>query len=205
MERFECDVGLLLEYSVSIEQYFVMYYLYTNNYTLLVQYVKNCGKIPTELFKTLVSKGYLLQVDDDNYNQDTLALTSKFESSFIKPVGKMDFDYCFDQFWKHYPNRINDGIRERFLRTDKDVCKNLYKKIIINKGSVDLAKHSLILQCVNYEVSKRKRSGDMLFMRNCATWLRNKSWEAYQDIVEKIIYKGGSVEQSSEEDFLDGI
>ncbi len=40
----------------------------------------------------------------------------------------------------------------------------------------------------------------MMYMRNSATWLRNKSWESYQDIVEKIISKGESVFKSSEED-----
>lgn len=190
---FECDVGLLIENNITVEQYFVMYHLYNNDYSFLIKYVKGCGKIPTTLFKSLILKGYLEEVEDNDFNQETLKLTDKFELTFIKVVGKMDFETCFKQFWDSYPNRVKSGLKERFLRADKEVCKNLYKKIIIDKGKIDLAKHSLILQCINYEVNKNTKSGDMIYMRNSSTWLRNKSWESYQDIVEKIIYKGGSV------------
>lgn len=199
---FECDVGLLIENSISIEQYFVMYYIYTDNYSLLMKYVKSCGKISTSLFKTLVLNGYLEQVENDDFNKDSLRLTDKFELNFIKSVNKIDFETCFQQFWDHYPNLVKQGLDKRYLRVDKEVCKNLYKRIIIGKGgSIDLALHSLILQCINYEVKDKKRGGSMIYMRNSSTWLRNKSWEPYKDEVEKIIFKGGAVgQQSLEED-----
>ena len=199
-EIFECDVGLLIENGVSVEQYFVMYFLYTDNYSLLMKYVKKCGKISTVLFKTLVLNGYLEETENDEFNQDSLKLTNKFETTFIKSVNKgVDFETCFLQFWEHYPNLVKQGLDKRYLRVDKEVCRNRYKSIILGKGRViDLALHSLILQCLNFEIRDKKRGGKMIYMRNSSTWLKNKSWEPYKDEVEKIIFKGGSVEQDLE-------
>ncbi len=177
-----------------------MYYLYINDYSLLMRYVKKCGKISTGLFRTLILKGYLENVEDDDFNQESLKLTNKFEITFIKSVNKVDFDTCFIEFWSMYPAKVKEGLSERYLRIDKEVCKNLYKKIIIDKNSVDLEKHNLVIQCLKYEVNKKKKSGDMLYMRNSATWLRNKSWEPYKDEVEKLILNKDNLQEEEEGD-----
>ncbi len=113
---FECDVGQLMDNDLKIEEYFVLYYLYIDDYSLLTKYVKRCGKIPTALFKSLILKGYLEEIEENDFNQDSLKLTDKFEVTFIKVVGKMDFEACFKQFWESYPNRVKEGFNVLIMK-----------------------------------------------------------------------------------------
>lgn len=199
----EVSIDKLIGSKIPLEGYMIMYCLYNEEKDLLASYTKNVRKISTEVFLDLVKNGYLTNSSEDPaaFTIDSIELTDKFKNEVLKVpiVNNITFDQAFNQLREHYPSKVVDPVGAvRRLQSDIERCKRLYKSAILVNGEVDEATHSLILQCINFEVGERKRSKSIQYMQMLPTYLSKRSWELVQEDVEKLIIKNGSVESTTE-------
>ena len=81
----------------------------------------------------------------------------------------------FDLFYEMYPIYVlrSDGSKS-FLRTNKNKCRNLYN--ILTGGNNAMCEH--INKCLQFEIDKKMKNGNMCYMKTMWRWLQDRQWEA---------------------------
>ena len=202
----EVNLDKIIKHKLSLEGYLICWCLYNEESSILLNYVNNVNKIPIHIFSNLVSEGWLLWSGDiissdpskSGYNLDNIELTEKFSKEVLEVISNknLTFDECFQQLRDHYP--IKAGNSERRLHGDLERCKNLYKTTIIKNGKIDDELHSVILQCINFEINLRSKAKSLEYFQLLATWLSQKTWKLYIEDVEEVIRKNGFVSKKEE-------
>lgn len=176
--------------------YFICICLYNEEQDILVSYINQVDKIFTKDFLFLIDNGYIEDVPDNNSIKiEDLILTSKFKSDVlgIADVKNITFDVAFEQLREHYP--IKAGNTERRLHGDINRCKVLYKNAITKNGRIDEELHSVILQCINYEIMIRSKSRSLDYFQLLATWLQQQTYNLYIKDVNDLIKNKGFVDK----------
>jgi len=192
------DLGKVLSLKLSLEGYFVLYCIYNKEGDILLNYVSNVNKIPSLVFKSLIDDGYLIYFGEPSvspkYNLDNIKLTDKYQKVVlgVTNLKNISFDDAFQQLRDHYPSKA--GLSDRRLHSDLIRCQNLYKTAIVKNGVVNEELHSVILQCINYEINLRHKNKSLEYLKMLPTWLSQKDWEMYIDDVEKLIKNGKFIE-----------
>lgn len=187
-----------LLHKIDLYAYMVLHLLYNEEPEKIVQYCINVDKISTRSFLWLIDNNYLEEVKDrKSIEINDLILTDKFSSEILKITNtrNITFDVAFEQLREHFPTKA--GNSERRLQGNIDKCKNLYKNIIIKNEKIDEELHSVILQCINYEIKIRTKGRNLDYFQLLETWIRQKTWQLYYDDVIEIIKKRGSVDKGS--------
>ena len=198
----EVNLEKLISLSLSLEGFLVLYCLYNEEEANLLKYIVKVNKIPSLIFNKLVSDGWLIYSGDmvkPDYNLNNIELTDRFSKEImeIQPNKvSLSFDECFQQLREHYP--IKAGNSERRLHGDLTRCKNLYKTTIVKNGKINEELHSVILQCINFEVNLKTKSRSLDYFQLLATWLSQRTWELYIKDVEELIRKNGFVDKNGE-------
>ncbi len=183
-----------VNHRIPITAYMILYLLYNDEASELVNYCINNTRIETKEFLWLIDNGYLEEVKDRKIIEiNDLILTNKFASEILKiaDTKNITFDVAFNQLREHFP--IKAGNSERRLQGDVERCKRLYRITIVKNGKLDVELHSVILQCINYEVRVKTKSKSMEYFKLLATWLSKEEWRLYYDDVIEIIKKNGAV------------
>lgn len=122
----------------------------------------------------LIDKGWVTVTKTDtsityNLSDYVLALTTKPK------------DY-FDEFYDLYPVYVyrSDGTKG-FLRANVNKCRFQYNKII----GKSKAMHEHIMRCLNYELSEKMRTNNMLYMKTMWKWITNHEWEAFEEQMQQ--------------------
>ncbi len=197
----EVNLEKLIKYSLNIEGFLVLYCIYNEKEVELVKYITKINKIPLLVFNNLVKDGWLLYSGDKvklDYNLTNIELTDRFSKEImgIQPnKASLTFDECFQQLREHFP--IKAGNSDRRLHGDLARCKNLYKTTIVKNGRINEELHSVILQCINFEINLRTKNRSLEYFQLLATWLSQRTWELYKSDVEELIRKNGFVDKKS--------
>ena len=122
----------------------------------------------TESYPTehLVKAGWLNEVDGEIY------LSPKFVEEFKEK------DNLFYEFYDYFPSKDENG---RPLRTNKDPAKKYYLRTI----GKDVGFHKHILECLKYDVERRKRRGDLKFIQAIDNYVKNRAWEEIAIIMKE--------------------
>ncbi len=195
-----------IKYRINLYQYFILNSLYNEEGYKIVDYCINVDKIPTKDFLYLIDNGYLEEVKDRKLIEiNDLILTDKFASEILKIANtkNITFDVAFNQLREHFPTKA--GNSERRLQGEVERCKRLYKSTIVKNGKLDEELHSVILQCINYEVRVKTKSRSMEYFKLLATWLSKEEWRLYYDDVVEIIKKEGSVGGNTDNSNIDAV
>lgn len=193
----EVNVEKLIEKSLSLEGFFILYSLFNEEEELLSRYCKSSVyKIPTRVFQQLVDEKYITIKGNDTkeFRIDNMELTDKFKLEILglKNLKSISFDKAFEQLRQHYPTKTPNGRR---LHQDVERCKRLYKNVICPLGVMNEELHSFILQCINFIIEQKRRSKSEDYLQLLSTFLQQKNWESVQDEVEELIKKNGYVER----------
>jgi len=193
------NVDKLIEFNLPLDGFFILYCLHNEETGMLQNYVTNISKIPTKVFKQLISEGWLeTTAKDDTFTLTNISLTDKFSKEIlgIVDVSGISFAEAFEQLRDHYPTKA--GKTERRLQGNVARCKTLYQNAITKNGVVNEELHSLILQCINYEIKSRTKDRSLDYFQMLATWLQQKTWEVYLKDVEEEIKKNGFVDKKDD-------
>lgn len=98
----------------------------------------------------------------------------------------------FDTFWNTFPgtdtfeHKSKKFVGSRSLRTNKDECRLLFNKIL-NEGEytatqlIEALKHDVFQK---KEQSYKQGTNKLTFMQNSATYLRQRSWEPFIELIK---------------------
>lgn len=139
-------------------------------------------------------------------NDEKLTLVGKDLLEFIdaksttKIIRRKPATTDFEEWWKTYPGtdsfeykgKIFKGTRA--IRKGKDECRLKFDKIIL-EGDYKAAQ---LISALNYELMQKKESSvstnsnRMTFMQNSVTYLNQRAFEAYIELINE----GGTIEES---------
>lgn len=111
------------------------------------------------VFNSLVEKGLI--------DKDSLDIYDNKHKSYE----------MFEELYQKYPSKTPSG---RALRTNKDTCKKRYANFI--KGNEE--QHKLVLKLLDFEINYRKETNAFDFMKQLPTWINQKEWETYADLMK---------------------
>ena len=172
-EKIEINIDLLIKYSLSFEQYFILNCVYNNKHLLLQQWIIKFGVFDKEIFNQLIEKGYLLPITTQ-ITFDVLQLTQKYYDDF-KITQELEHQKYFEELRGLYPKRVKGRAA---LHTDLAKCKKKYQEIVTSE-----AKHKLIMKCLTLYINDLTKTGKLEFIQALPTYINQKSWEAYEDLV----------------------
>lgn len=96
-------------------------------------------------------------------------------------------DDLFEEFYKLFPNRVETNVGFRVISAvdpesiSAQNTKNIWKRI--TKGKPTLQRK--IIDCLKKELESRKLNNSMAYLQNIDTWLRQATWEKWEDIPEE--------------------
>lgn len=131
----------------------------------------------SEELKEKVAKRGFTELDEDG----KVILTDKGNEIFIPEDG------LFDEFIKIYPTRVTDAQgKSRVLSPAKSGsggAQRLYKDwYAITKNDMKLQRH--IIECLKAEITLRKNTGNIFYMRTAESWLEKSTWEDYEYLLK---------------------
>lgn len=200
----EINIDKLIKAKLPLEAYIILSCIYNEEQDKLYNYINNVSKTPLNTFEFLIKEKYIISngiksVTNILIEIENCELTDKFPKEFLgitKSKGTLIFDEAFQQLRDHFP--IKAGCSERRLQGNIEKCKNLYRIIIVKNGKLNDELHSVILQCINYEINLRTKARSLEYFKLMTTWLNQREWELYIDEVESIIKKEGFVDKKSD-------
>ena len=131
-----------------------------------------------ENMEALIKTGYVLF-----YSEDTGFSIDKKKCDDL-------FNFTKSNFWEvfsSYPIKVNDGAGGvRILRArspdSKDAQTALKKYQAIVKTKVA---HKKVLRCLELELENRKKSNSLSYMQQLITWINQRTWEKYEELLEE--------------------
>ncbi len=174
-DNLTINLSTLISSNLSLEAYLILWCLHTKNEELMLEYIRNCRKIPTEIFDLLEQQQYITiqrqQIKDNKITFNSLNITTLGKNLFtIK-----DIDRLFEELKQSYPATVGNKLNKRRLHTDLKRCKALYKKIIND----DLELHENICKSAIMYHQEKLKTGSEIYMQNLATWLHQENYNQY--------------------------
>jgi hypothetical protein len=176
------ETETLIKKSLTLNQYAILYLLYTKNYNTLSNLIKD-GKGYEKDVQNLINRRYLLS----DLRYDDISKTF-FDKKKTKEIFSVD-DSLFWEFFSTYPIKVpgrNGGTRKlRSTGIDALETKNLKKKyesIVKDRNSV----HKHIMRCLEAELLIRKKENTLQYMQGMSVYLNQNSWTRYEDVVEQM-------------------
>jgi len=173
--KFNIDLNILLGNQLTFEGYFILWCLNYKNETTLLEYIKECRKIPTEIFDLLEVQQLITikrqQLINNKITFNSLEITKQGSNLFEV----QDFDQLFEELKQSYPKEVGNKLNKRRLHTDLKRCKALYKKII--NDDIELHKN-ICKSAIMYHQEKLKTNSE-IYMQNLATWLHQENYNQY--------------------------
>lgn len=127
----------------------------------------------------------LISDDEIQYlvNQQLVSLIEKEDSKTYQATEKLreavslEKSY-FDVFYDMYPVYVvrTDGSKS-YLRANVNKCRHYFNTKCGNSSA--MAEH--LINCLDFEVSKRMREGSLSYMMTMWNWLTRNQWEAVEE------------------------
>ena len=165
-------------------------------------FVKGSLKMET-LHHGLYRKGLI--TEEGNITLLGIALLDFLEDSTTSnttTIKKVEIpESCFADWWKAYPGTDNFAYKgktfsgSRSLRQKKDECKKKFESIL-KEGSYTCDE---LIAALQYEVSQKKEASlkagtnRMMYMQNSLTYLNQRSFESFVELVRE----GARIEESN--------
>lgn len=153
---------------------------------LSVEHIINDSKKIEAIYKTMVRKELI--VNDGTLtklgNEILVFINNKTNKTFLKPKIK---DSVFDEWWNIFPSNDKFIIKgksfgpTRSFKTDKDTCRLLFNKMVLE----ELFTAEQIIKATKYDITlKMERSfktgsNQLKYLRNSATYLRQKDFQGF--------------------------
>lgn len=179
--NFEVNITTLIEKKLGFEAYFVLYCLFTNDYTLLSSYITNCKSIPTAIYEQIRTAGYVTyDTKDGKIYFELLSLTALGKSLFDNR-NPIQAENQFDEFRKHYPSSVKVPGRTvpRRLHGDLVRCRKIYKALMMETT------HDILCKAADLYHYEKQKSNSEHFMQDLATWLHQKNYQQYLEDIDK--------------------
>lgn len=131
--------------------------------------------ISGEEISYLVNQGLITSIERGN---SIIYLPTEKLEDVVKP--EKDF---FDTFYDMYPIYVTrpDGSKS-YLRANINKCRLLFNRYVGNSEA--MAEH--IINCLDFEISKKMREGKLSYMKTMWRWLVDHQWEETEAEMEDV-------------------
>lgn len=162
----------IIESSLSLDKYFILYCLNTNNKELLTNYVTKCCTIETQIFDQLKTEGYISIKDspDGLIYYELLSVTEKGKIASMYTVTPFQ-QGDFEDFRKYYPSKVSKSGRR--LQGNLARCKKLYTELLMETS------HDILCKCAKAYHNEKLRTNSEEYMQNLETWLHQRNYQQY--------------------------
>lgn len=152
--------NLLVDHSLSINDYFFCKYIQNNDYKLLHYYIEIFDKFYSkESIDKLIDRNYIIMKDiSKGYIYQNLEVTDEFLTDFndlsglsSKKTGKVE--EWFDEWYDIFPKGVKSG--GYTVRSDKRGCLNKLKKFITEYPEFD---KDIIIEATKMYVEESKKN-----------------------------------------------
>lgn len=168
----------VLKSKLGFEAYFILICIYSNNEKALINYVTECKKINTNIFKELENDGFIniKSSTSDTIFYELLSLTDKSKTLIESLKLQRDIDDSdsnFEDFRTFYPSSVKDGFKTRRLHGNLKKCRSLYEKLLMETT------HDILCKCAKLYVEEKYNSNSQWYIQNLETWLNQKNYIQY--------------------------
>ena len=167
----------IMELGLTPNQYWLLWSFQNGNFTLF-QYLQNKGELKQNI-TSLIEKRYFISFNIENISESTV---NKQMLNDLFEVNQNEFWELLSEYPLKVPGR-NGGTRVLHCvdleSKENQVLKKKYEEMI--KGKPDLHKH--IIACLKQEVSMKKKSNFLSSMQELKTWINQRTWEKYSQLV----------------------
>lgn len=183
---------------------------YSLDMVFLLMKMKNDEEIPTDsvkitgLIATMERKGLITENGKPTLDgQQLLDFILSSTGQPVQRIVKRKIETEFDKFWNSFPSTDTfeyKGVKfagSRALRINKTECE-LKLKAILNEGEHTIDQ---IVAAIEYDILAKKeasikqRTNKLTYVQNSLTYLRQRSFEPFIELISK----GNTVEESPEE------
>jgi len=167
----QLDLEVLKAHNLSVNEWISLYLIHKNQAHYVFETVGNVE------FDKLQEDGWLRMIGDDI---NDWVVRSKFKNLIENKGDQMWYELC-----KHLPFKVPGSGGYRVLRAkDPDARSNKKaRKMYLDIVKSNKPLHDKIIKCVDIEV----RTTDIKYMQNIETWIRNRTWEKYEDQINPSI------------------
>lgn len=145
------------------------------------------------VYQSLIRKGLITESDDKltTLGKDLISFVETKES--VKIIRRKPATTDFEEWWKNYPGTDSFEYKgkkftgTRAIRKGKDECRLKFDKIIL-EGEYTAAQ---LIAALNFEILQKKESSvstnsnRMTFMQNSVTYLNQRAFEAYIELINE--------------------
>tara|TARA_R110000803_G_scaffold153983_1_gene218799 strand:+ start:251 stop:808 length:558 start_codon:yes stop_codon:yes gene_type:complete len=163
----QLDLELLKSVNISVAEWVAIMLIHKNQTSYIFDV---CDEVD---FDKLQENGWLRMIGDD---PNEWVARGKFTDLIEDKIGKSWYELC-----SHMPFKVPGPSGSRALRAkdpdakSNDKAKKMYLSIVKNNKPL----HDKIIKCVAIQV----RTTDIGYLQNLETWIRNRTWEKYEDLI----------------------
>jgi hypothetical protein len=190
---------LLLKEDITPDEFILLKCIGENNTVLLNMYMEINGVFPVSSVYKLEKLGFIKIKSHKSYTLDgittsefsfqDLNITEKTLKTFGNNLQSKEENDNFEELFEELLSKYPKTVAGRRLHVEKNTCKKLYKAVINPKTGVlkkDL--HQLILRCIDYEQSERRKNNKTEYTWQLVRYIRQQEWNTYKEEVLK--YEG---------------
>lgn len=167
------DTKVLTKYRISINQFVILFLVYTEDLKLLEHLVDYRSENIINEVKELINRNFITYKSELN---DQMINVCNIE---LKPQALQIFatNDCFDELLGLFPTVVTrtDGTKD-YLKLDLNRTRKAYSKLI----GKNRAKHDQIMDCLVLEIQDKTRTGKMGYFTRLPKWVASEGWSAYE-------------------------
>jgi hypothetical protein len=173
------NTDTLLQSKLTAHQFLIALYMSQGKFGDLEAYLEQTSSVErvNSDLDWLWKKGFIMEL---SFGPATIPTDYQVTRNFLDLISsKEDF---FDELYREYPVKVirPDGATD-YLRADRQTSKRIYA--LFTKG--DKQVHDHIMNCLRFELRKRRASNSLNYMKRLTKWLSSREWESYEDEVNE--------------------
>lgn len=181
------DLQKLIDVNLTIEQFVFITLIDEKKPAIYESYSKTFKNIISsrEELNDLIERGLIVMEDPTIYKFNNFKVTDLYHQLFSNNKALMIADIKAT-----YPKQTPSGKRKG-LQADSNKWIPKYLNIVKNNSEL----HSLILDCIRYEMQDRATNGQSEYIPLLTTYINNARWEVFMDDVIELRKKGKKISE----------
>lgn len=170
----EVNIDYLIKNKITANEFLVLQMIIEKQDNRLNKFQKVVGdEVYANILSSLKDMGFIDTIVITSNDKEIVYEHKVTETALRTFKGKG----YFEEFYAAFPVSVirPDGKRES-LRTDKKRCNTKYNRIAKRKDV-----HEHIIKCLEFEISERKRTNSLMYMKKMPNWLSSETWKEYEE------------------------
>jgi hypothetical protein len=175
--KIEINLKDLKDNNLSINEYFLLYFLYHKDYEGLKHFFTQIEAVIAR--NMIIRKGNNFILSDDKVSILDTIISKNNVGKLLREKGD---SINFSEFYNEYPIKVGSRVL-RTSGTESETFKKYEEKYL--KKVKTLQQHSQAIEAVKAFVNARKRVNELKFLPGIDVVLNNSLWEVWKELIEE--------------------